>query len=283
MTTDNTGKFTGLGEVYARSRPGYPAELVDLLAARVGGVEAAAVEATASEATTAEATAVEVTTAGRSGASVVADIGAGTGKLTAELLGRGWQVCAVEPNDDMRAALVARLAEDERLTVVGAPAESTSLPDASVDLVTVAQAFHWFDIPAFRAECRRILRPGGQIALIWNFRRKREESVEAVAEAFRSRVGGFVALTLAEEITDADLAEFYGGPHYQRFAFDNDEEIGWETFRERHLSTSYAPKDGDPAREPLSADLEQIFGEYAVDGLYSFPNSTHVLLGALKG
>lgn len=289
MTTDNTGKFNGLGEVYARSRPGYPAELLDLLAARIGGVEAAAAErtetvstATDSTATETDTTAAEATETSHARASVVADIGAGTGKLTAELLARGWQVCAVEPNDDMRAALVALLADAEHLSVVGAPAEATSLPDASVDLVTVAQAFHWFDIPTFRAECQRILRPGGQIALIWNFRRKGEASVEAVAEAFRARVGGFVALTLAEEITDADLAEFYGGPHFQRFAFDNDEEIGWETFRERHLSTSYAPKEGDPAREPLIADLERIFHEYAVDGRYTFPNSTHVLLGELR-
>ncbi|SMY11570.1 class I SAM-dependent methyltransferase [Brevibacterium jeotgali] len=288
MTTDNTGKFTGLGEVYARSRPGYPAELLDLLAARIGGVDAAAAErpdAGAPDAGTsaAESTAAEVPETGHAGAAVVADIGAGTGKLTAELLARGWRVSAVEPNDDMRDALVARLADDERLTVVGAPAEATRLPDASVNLVTVAQAFHWFDIPSFRAECRRILRPGGQIALIWNFRRRGEASVEAVAEAFRARVGGFVALTLAEEITDADLTEFYGGTHFQRFAFDNDEEIGWETFRERHLSTSYAPKEGDPAREPLTADLERIFDEYAVDGRYTFPNSTHVLLGELRG
>ncbi|MGO1398697.1 MAG: class I SAM-dependent methyltransferase [Brevibacterium yomogidense] len=291
MTTDNTGKFTGLGEVYARSRPGYPTELLDLLAARMGGVEAAAAErieaapasadSTGADSTAADTTAAEVPEAGRGGAPVVADIGAGTGKLTAELLSRGWNVSAVEPNDDMRDALVARLADDERLTVVGAPAEATTLADAAVDLVTVAQAFHWFDIPSFRAECRRILRPGGQVALIWNFRRRSEASVQAVAEAFRARVGGFVALTLGEEITDEDLEEFYGGPHFQRFAFDNDEEIGWETFRERHLSTSYAPKEGDPAREPLIADLERIFHEYAVDGRYTFPNSTHVLLGEL--
>jgi len=286
MSTDNTGKFTGLGEVYARSRPGYPSELLDLLAARVGGIGAAAAEDTAADSTGAGGAAGAggraVGAADGTAEVAVADIGAGTGKLTAELLGRGWSVYAVEPNDDMRAALVSRLGEDARLTVVGAPAESTSLPDASVDLVTVAQAFHWFDIPAFRAECRRILRPGGQVALIWNFRRKGEESVEAVAEAFRARVGGFVALTLAEEITDADLTEFFGGPHFQRFAFDNDEAIGWETFRERHLSTSYAPKEGDPARGPLIADLERIFRDFAVDGSYTFPNATHVLLGDLR-
>ena len=146
--------------------------------------------------------------------------------------------------------------------------------------MTVAQAFHWFDIPSFRAECPADPAPGGQVALIWNFRRRSEASVQAVAEAFRAHVGGLVALTLGEEITDEDLEEFYGGPT-PALRVHNDEEIGWETFRERHLSTSYAPKEGDPAREPLIANLERIFHEYAVDGRYTFPNSTHVLLGEL--
>lgn len=260
MTMENTNKFTGLGEVYARSRPGYPAALMDLLAARVN--------ASAAE-------------AGVTAAPVVADVGAGTGKLTAALLGRGWTTVAVEPNDDMRAALSATIGASDDLTVVAAPAEQTSLADSSVSLVTVAQAFHWFDIPAFRAECQRILRPGGQVALIWNFRRKGEASVDAVADAYRARVGGFVALTLGERITDVELAEFYGGSHYERFEFDNDEYITWDTFRERHLSMSFTPKEGDPARAPLIEDLERIFTEYAVDGLYRFPNSTHVLLGEL--
>lgn len=258
MATDNTGRFTGLGEVYARSRPGYPPELMTLLAQRV--------EASAAE-------------AGVTSQPVVADIGAGTGKLTAALLDREWTTVAVEPNDDMRAALRATIGDVEKLTVVGAPAEQTTLADSSVSLVTVAQAFHWFDIPSFRAECQRILRPGGQVALIWNFRRKGEASVEAVADAYRARVGDFVALTLGERITDVELSQFYGGPHYERFEFDNDEILTWDTFRERHLSMSFTPKEGDPARAPLIADLERIFAEYSVDGYYRFPNSTHVLIG----
>lgn len=261
--TDNTGKFTGLGAIYARSRPGYPAALLDMLVQRVA--------AGTGEAMTASGT-----------AEVVADIGAGTGKLTAELLRRDWDVIAVEPNDDMRDALSATIGDEHRLSVVGAPAEATGLDADSVSLVTVAQAFHWFDIDAFRAECRRILVPGGQVALIWNFRRSGEPSVDAVVEAFRAHVGGFTGLTLAEKVTDVELAQFYGGPHYERLEFDNDELITWDTFRERHLSLSFAPKEGDPVRERLIADLQRIFDEYAVDGLYRFPNSTHVLVGDVR-
>jgi SAM-dependent methyltransferase len=275
---DNTGKFTGLGAIYARSRPGYPAALLDMLVQRV---------ASGTGRGGAASVALDPSGEGSSGTPsdarpVVADIGAGTGKLTAELLRRDWDVIAVEPNDDMRAALTATIGEADRLTVVGAPAETTGLDAGAISLVTVAQAFHWFDIEAFRAECRRILVPGGQAALIWNFRRAEEESVDAVIEAFRVRVGGFTGLTLAEKVTDVELARFYGGSHYQRLEYDNDELITWDTFRERHLSLSFAPKEGDPAREPLIEDLQRIFDRYAVDGLYRFPNSTHVLVGDVR-
>ncbi|GAA4511581.1 class I SAM-dependent methyltransferase [Brevibacterium yomogidense] len=276
--TDNTGTFTGLGEVYARSRPGYPPALMDLLADRVNAPAAEAAAPTGGVAPASDDPVAEVAAASQ---PVVADIGAGTGKLTAALLNRGWTTVAVEPNEDMRAALRTSIGDVEGLRVVDAPAERTTLEDSSVSLVTVAQAFHWFDIPAFRAECRRILRPGGQVALIWNFRRKGEPSVEAIADAYRTRVGDFVALTLGERITDADLAEFYGGDHYARYEYDNDELLTWDVFRERHLSMSYTPKEGDPAREPLIADLERIFAAHAVDGYCPFPNATHVVIGEL--
>lgn len=289
--TDNTGKFTGLGEVYARSRPGYPPALLDLLAervdapvaeappaARVAPVSAAEAPRAAGATPPSEATSAE---AAAGSPPVVADIGAGTGKLTAALLERGWTTVAVEPNEDMRVALRATIGDADGLTVVDAPAEQTTLEDSSVSLVTVAQAFHWFDIPSFRAECRRILRPGGQVALVWNFRRKGAPSVEAIADAYRARVGDFVALTLGERITDAELAEFYGGTHYERYEYDNDESLTWDMFRERHLSMSYTPKEGDPAREPLIADLERIFAAHAVDGHCPFPNATHVVIGEL--
>lgn len=96
----------------------------------------------------------------------VVDLGAGTGKLTAGLAARdGLRVTAVEPDDTMRAALVAAL---PTVTAVAGTAEATGLPDASADLVTAGQAWHWFDpLPATR-EVRRVLRPGGRLALVWN-------------------------------------------------------------------------------------------------------------------
>ncbi|GEA81983.1 class I SAM-dependent methyltransferase [Cellulomonas uda] len=96
----------------------------------------------------------------------VVDVGAGTGKLTAGLVALGGlRVTAVEPDDVMRAALSAALAGvDARRGT----AEDTGLPDACADVVTVGQAWHWFDPVAASAEVARVLRPGGSLSLVWN-------------------------------------------------------------------------------------------------------------------
>lgn len=95
----------------------------------------------------------------------VLDLGAGTGKLTRQLLGAAGSVIAVEPDDDMRAMLERVLPEVESRR---GSAEAIPLPDASVDAVTVAQAFHWFEREAAFAEMHRVLRPAGGIAVLWN-------------------------------------------------------------------------------------------------------------------
>lgn len=97
----------------------------------------------------------------------VLDLAAGTGKLTERLVALGWHVVAVEPSDAMRAELTAVLPAVEARP---GTAERTGLPDASVDAVTIAQAWHWVDPPLASAEIARVLRPGGQVAALWNVR-----------------------------------------------------------------------------------------------------------------
>ncbi len=125
--------FGDLADAYDRARPGYPDEAVDWLVPP--------------------------------GARVVADVGAGTGKLTGSLLARGLVVEAVEPDGAMLAVLrtrhpLARLHE--------APAERLPLATGSVDAVLVAQAWHWLRPYDATNEVRRVLRPGGSLGLVWN-------------------------------------------------------------------------------------------------------------------
>ncbi len=137
--------FDGAASVYARARPGYPEQALDwLLPPR---------------------------------AREVLDLGAGTGKLTAQLVARGLAVTAVEPSQRMRAELEAALAG--RVTALPGRAEDIPLPDASVDVVLVAQAWHWVDPARAVPEVARVLRPGGRLGLVWN---RRDERVGWVAE-----------------------------------------------------------------------------------------------------
>jgi SAM-dependent methyltransferase len=109
----------------------------------------------------------------------VVDLGAGTGKFTAYLVKTGARVIAIEPVAQMRQKLV------EALSMVEAhagTAEAIPLPDACVDAVTCAQAFHWFASTAALKEIHRVLKPGGKLGLIWNMR---DESVGWIAQLTR--------------------------------------------------------------------------------------------------
>lgn len=97
----------------------------------------------------------------------VVDLGAGTGKLTAVLLDEGHRVVAVEPLAPLRAKLAAGLPDTQVLT---GRAEELPLPDRCADAVLAGQAFHWFDVEPALEEIARVLRPGGTLGLIWNFR-----------------------------------------------------------------------------------------------------------------
>ena len=146
---------------YERARPSYPPEAIDVLRTEVG------------------------VGPGRR----VCDLAAGTGKLTRLLVANGADVVAVEPVPGMRAQLAAVLPE---IDVVDGTAEAIPLDDASVDAVTVAQAFHWFKFEPALAEIRRVLRPGGALAILFNQRDEREPWVKTwndVIEWHSRRIG----------------------------------------------------------------------------------------------
>jgi ubiquinone/menaquinone biosynthesis C-methylase UbiE len=140
----------------------------------------------------------------------VADIGAGTGIFSRVLADLGHEVVAVESDDEMRS----KLAETSPgITVLAGSAEQIPLPDASLDAVTAAQAFHWFDREAAAEEIARVLRPGGLVAAIWNME---DESVDWVAEWWnavspgqgRRRRGSGLRMTLGPRFSHPERARF---------------------------------------------------------------------------
>ncbi len=141
-----------MADVYERARPSYPVEAVDWI------VERAALGP----------------------GSVVCDLAAGTGKLTRLLVPSGAEVIAVEPVPEMREQLEAAV---PGVRVLEGTAESLPLADGSVDCITVAQAFHWFDCELALPELARVIRPGGVLAPIWNLRDAEDPLVAAMNEA----------------------------------------------------------------------------------------------------
>lgn len=139
--------FGVAADVYERARPLYPDEAIDWLLPE--------------------------------GARTVLDLGAGTGKLTRALAARGLDTIAVEPLAEMRTNL-AWAAPDAR--ILDGTAEAIPLEDDSVDLITVAQAWHWVDPERATAEAARVLRPGGTLGLIWNKRDERVDWVERLGK-----------------------------------------------------------------------------------------------------
>lgn len=143
------------------------------------------------------------------GAVRVLDLGAGTGKLTRQLVGLGLDVVAVEPSRQMLAELRAGLPAAE---VHEASAEAIPLPDADVDAVVVAQAFHWFDAEPALREIARVLRPGGRLGMIWNRYDERVGWVARLSEitgyAGRLSLGTAPVPELPELFETAETREF---------------------------------------------------------------------------
>lgn len=148
--TDPAVSFGRAAATYDAARPEYPAEAVQWLLDGVGGR--------------------------------VADVGAGTGKLTRALVAAGAEVVAVDPDLQMLQTLSDSLPAVP--TFVGT-AESLPLPDSALDLVVLAQAWHWVDPVTASAEVARVLRPGGTLGLVWNVRDERSPVVQQLVAVMK--------------------------------------------------------------------------------------------------
>jgi ubiquinone/menaquinone biosynthesis C-methylase UbiE len=207
---------------YEAARPGYPDEAVAILVEELG------------------------VTAG----TRVCDLAAGTGKLTRRLLELDADVVAVEPVEGMRAQLATAVPGVDAIT---GTAEAIPLPDASVDVVTVAQAFHWFDAPRALREIARVLRPGGGLAILWN---ERDEATPWVAEMSRlirwheRTVSRYQHVAWAEIVAEpgcfSPLAEV-------RVPWE--QPMTRELLAERVRSISYIAAMPEPDRERLAAEV----------------------------
>ncbi len=218
----------------------------------------------------------------RSGA--VADVGSGTGIVSALLLAAGYDVVAVEPNAAMRSAAEQRLAGRTGFRSIGAAAEETGLPDASVDLVTCAQAFHWFDLQAARREFARILRATKPVALVWNDRDSAASPFMRAYEAALQSQGPEYTRAHHRNVTDntADrIATFFGG-HLVNRTFANHQTLDQEALLGRTFSSSYTPAEGTPERAEMARVMLRLFEQHQSNGVVDMLYTTRLYVGWVK-
>jgi ubiquinone/menaquinone biosynthesis C-methylase UbiE len=252
MTKPPTARFSDRVENYVRYRPRYPAEVMELLRAECG----------------------------LQPSHIVADIASGTGVFTRLLLENGNSVFAVEPNPEMREMGMQELESYKRLVSVAGTAEETTLRSASVDLVTAAQAAHWFDLPRARAEFVRILKPEGWCVLIWNerctatttFLRDYEQLLLTYGTDYKE---------VRHERTTAIIHKFFAAAVCQERVFSMRQRLDYEGTAGRLLSSSYAPLDGHPSYAPMMEELQRIFRAHARDNAVEFEYNTRVYYGRL--
>lgn len=238
---------------YAVSRPGYAPALYDALYDRCGF----------------------------SGGSVVADVGTGTGLFARELLARGSRVFGVEPNDAMRERAQALCEQHPNFTLTSGDAAATGLDAGSVDFVTAAQAFQWFDPAAFAAECRRILRPGGKVLLVWNLRDMSADVNRELYTVNSFYCPDFRGFSGGVRRGDKRVSEFLA-PGFEELAFPAPLMLDREAFVRWCLSSSYAPRQGNYAYGAYRAAVGDIFDRYGSGGVLNVPNDTVAYFGSVR-
>lgn len=235
---------------YVASRPDYPAALFDALR------EACSLQPGAA----------------------VADIGAGTGLLTQGLLAQGYQVTAIEPSAAMRAAADQALNRFAHYSSAGGSAEHIPMPDTSVDLITAAQAFHWFDVDAARAEFLRVLKPHGQVALVWNDR-VLTDPLHTALNALFAHYGGSKREALVAHEDRRNVAAFYGATVPQQWSWPHAHHLDADALQSLVFSRSYMPDKDSALGQQACADVREIFEHLAVDGVVAVRYTTVAMLG----
>lgn len=251
--SDSLTRFSNRSDDYVKFRPGYPADVIQILESDCGLREA----------------------------SVVADVGSGTGILSELLLQNGNSVFAVEPNAAMRQAAEGLLSGYEEFKSIDATAEATTLESGSVDFVTAAQAFHWFDRVRAKKEFRRILEPGGWVVLIWNERRLDSTAFLRAYEELLLRFGTDYEKVRHEKVA-SEIAEFFSPGSFKLQTLENAQHFDFESLKGRLLSSSYAPEGDHPKFGSMLNELEVIFNANQTNGSVSFEYDTKVYYGHLS-
>jgi SAM-dependent methyltransferase len=248
-----TERFSDRVENYIRYRPSYPLQIVELMRREMNLNEN----------------------------SFVADVGSGTGIFSKLLLETGCTVYAVEPNEPMRRAGEEFLQEFERFRSIDGSSENTNLPDETVDLIVAAQAFHWFEREKAKEEFRRIIKPGGFVALIWNERQLASTAFLRDYEDLLLRYGTDYKEVRHDAVSTDNISPFFFGDFHET-AFPNVQRVDFDGLKGRLLSASYIPHSGHPRFGEMLLELKNIFDRHAEAEAVEILYDTRVFYGKFK-
>jgi len=252
MEKDPTKRFSARVENYTKFRPGYPTAVLDYLRQDYQ----------------------------LNPASVIADIGSGTGISSELFLASGNKVFGVEPNDEMRKAAEENLASFQNFMSVNGKAEATTLAPRSVDFIVAGQSFHWFDRQECRKEFSRILKPGGYVVLLWNDRRQETSFSHAYEELLKTYAIDYEKID-HRLITKDVLKEFFGNADFDLRTFDHVQVHNRDGLKGRVLSCSYMPMPDHPRYEKMTVELDRLFERYHQNGVVRMQYQTLVYSGRL--
>ena len=251
MSFDNINKFNKMQNDYSKYRPNYSNEAIEYIL-NLQNVD---------------------------NEFKVADIGAGTGKLSLPFVKRGLKLYGIEPNKDMYEKLLENMKEYSDFFGILGYSEKTYLDNKSIDLIVVGQAFHWFNIDEFKIECKRVLKDDSYIAILYNNGDYSKEVINKIHELSRRYCpeykGSSGGLYNNEDIFNNFFKE------YNKIIFKNDYKLTLDQFIGLNFSASYAPKENEENHDIYLSKLEEVFNTYQEDGYLTMPNNTILRIGKI--
>jgi ubiquinone/menaquinone biosynthesis C-methylase UbiE len=251
-TLHPTTRFSDRVENYVKYRPSYPEEIIPFL----------------------------VNEAGLRKDLRIADIGSGTGIFSELFLKSGYRVTGIEPNENMRKAAENKLGHYSLFTSRNRQAERTGLRSHSLDMITVAQAFHWMEPSATKKEFLRILKPGGLIVLAWNLRLKHTPFLQDYEE-LKARFG--IDYQATNMVNEGAIREFYDPMPMKVHIFPNIQFLDFDSLKGQLLSASYIPLPGHPSYDGMIGELVHLFVAHNENGFVKMEYETKLYLNETPG
>lgn len=257
----STTRFTGRSKQYVKFRPSYPQQVLSYLQQHVGWTKE----------------------------KLIADVGAGTGIFTKLLLEQGSRVVAIEPNDEMRQALIEYLKPylvdkeaNKQLQVINGSAEATGVADNTLDGIVCAQSFHWFDAGLARAEFMRVLKPQGKVVLLWNQRDVEASAFVRDYEELFMRYGDQYDKVKHKQVSVQTLAPFYGGKQPKLESFYYEQALDYEGLLGRIQSSSFSLTEQDARYDAFIEDCKALFARHEQAGEVKMIYRTDLYWGTLS-